>query len=230
MPVRLLNKFKYWTVSPCSRTDKRMQRLVAEARADGNLVAALGTPAAQHGCTRLGLHAGKKPVGLRAVAAVWLKGTLRHLTSTPCLISLAYSPISWRCHSLQVYLISTPAPRQVQRWLQRNGLLNTTQRVTFKIEKAADETMKFDLHKEWCKQNFVSRWLEKRLENRATIKPAYQGRFQSCSTVFGFTLSFLFARGWSKPTRRPPETNVRLHPPRSAGRDFFLPSPSSLHL
>jgi len=54
--------------------------VVAEARADGDLVASLGTPAAEHGCTRLGLHAGKEPVGLGAVAAVGLEGTLRHLT------------------------------------------------------------------------------------------------------------------------------------------------------
>ena len=39
-----------------------------------------GASAAKHGCTGLGLHAGKKPVGLRPVAAVRLKGTLRHLT------------------------------------------------------------------------------------------------------------------------------------------------------
>ena len=54
--------------------------VVAEAGADGDLVAALGTATAEYGRTRLGLHAGKKPVGLRAVAAVGLEGTLRHLT------------------------------------------------------------------------------------------------------------------------------------------------------
>ena len=54
--------------------------VVAEARADGDLVASFGTPAAEHGCARLGLHPGKEPVGLRAVAAVRLEGTLRHLT------------------------------------------------------------------------------------------------------------------------------------------------------
>ena len=55
-------------------------QLVAEASADGDLVASLGTTAAEYGCARLGLHPGKKPVGLRAVAAIRLKGTLRHLT------------------------------------------------------------------------------------------------------------------------------------------------------
>jgi hypothetical protein len=53
--------------------------VVAETGTDGNLVASLGTPAAQHGCARLGLHAGQKPVCLRAMAAVRLKGALRHI-------------------------------------------------------------------------------------------------------------------------------------------------------
>jgi hypothetical protein len=52
--------------------------LVAESCADGDLVTALGAAAVQDGSTGLGLHAGKKPMGLRAMAAVRLKGTLRH--------------------------------------------------------------------------------------------------------------------------------------------------------
>jgi hypothetical protein len=39
---------------------------------------ALGAAAIEDGGTSLGLHAGKKAVGLGAVAAVGLKGTLRH--------------------------------------------------------------------------------------------------------------------------------------------------------
>jgi hypothetical protein len=39
---------------------------------------ALGATAAQDGGARLGLHAGKKAVGLGPVTAVRLKGTLRH--------------------------------------------------------------------------------------------------------------------------------------------------------
>src|SRR5947208_3250271 len=54
--------------------------LVAVAGADGDLMTALGAAAAQHGRTRFGLHAGQKPVGLRAVATVRLESTLRHLT------------------------------------------------------------------------------------------------------------------------------------------------------
>jgi hypothetical protein len=72
--------------------------VVAETGADGDLVAALGTAPAKYGCARLGLHPGKKPVGLRAVAAVGLEGTLRHLTRL--LLNLFFAI----CNSLSVYL------------------------------------------------------------------------------------------------------------------------------
>jgi hypothetical protein len=52
--------------------------LVAETGADGDLVTALGSAAAENGGTGLCLHPGEEPVSLRAVAAVRLKGTLRH--------------------------------------------------------------------------------------------------------------------------------------------------------
>jgi len=55
-------------------------QLVAVAGADRNLVAALGPAAAENSGASLGLHAGKKAVGLRAVAAVGLKSTLGHGT------------------------------------------------------------------------------------------------------------------------------------------------------
>jgi hypothetical protein len=55
-----------------------LQRLVAETGADSDLVTALGTAAIEDGGTCLGLHAGEKAVGLGAVAAVGLEGTLRH--------------------------------------------------------------------------------------------------------------------------------------------------------
>src|SRR6266702_2922103 len=77
--------------------DARRAKLVAEAGAHGDLVASLGTPAAQHRCACLGLHPGKEPVGLRAVASVWLEGTLRHLI--PLLLNFFAG-----CNSLSVYL------------------------------------------------------------------------------------------------------------------------------
>jgi len=52
--------------------------LVAVTGADGNLVTALGAATAQNSSTRLCLHAAQKAMGLRTVAAVGLKGTLRH--------------------------------------------------------------------------------------------------------------------------------------------------------
>ncbi len=58
--------------------------LVAETGADGDLVTALRTAAAEHCGSSLGLHAGKEAVGLGAVAAVRLKSTLWHGTLYSC--------------------------------------------------------------------------------------------------------------------------------------------------
>jgi hypothetical protein len=55
-----------------------VKKLVAETGADGNLMTALGATAAQHCGTGLRLHTAQKAVGLGAVTAVRLKGTLRH--------------------------------------------------------------------------------------------------------------------------------------------------------
>jgi hypothetical protein len=56
----------------------RGDELVAVTGADGDLVTALGATTAEDGCASLGLHAREEAVGLGAVAAVRLKGTLRH--------------------------------------------------------------------------------------------------------------------------------------------------------
>ena len=52
--------------------------LVAEACGDGDLVTALGATTVEYGGTGLGLHAGKKAVGLGAVTTIGLESTLRH--------------------------------------------------------------------------------------------------------------------------------------------------------
>jgi hypothetical protein len=57
---------------------KAHRKLVAETGADGDLMTALGAAAAEHCGTCLRLHAGEEAVGLRAMAAVGLKSTLRH--------------------------------------------------------------------------------------------------------------------------------------------------------
>jgi hypothetical protein len=59
-------------------SEEKLESLVAETGADGDLVTALGAAAAEDGCTCFGLHAGEEAVGLGAVAAVGLEGTLRH--------------------------------------------------------------------------------------------------------------------------------------------------------
>ena len=53
-------------------------KLVAEASADSDTLAADGAAAAEHGCAALGLHAGTKAVGLHALAAIGLKCALGH--------------------------------------------------------------------------------------------------------------------------------------------------------
>jgi len=60
------------------RGQNAKQRLVAEASADSNALAANGAATAQHGCASLGLHARAETVSLHAFTAIGLKGTLGH--------------------------------------------------------------------------------------------------------------------------------------------------------
>jgi hypothetical protein len=81
---------------------------------------------------------------------------------------------------------------------------------------------KFILHKEWCKQNFVSFSLEKRLVFRATIKPAYQGRISILlnRTVLHFVVPL--RKGVVK-TYAKNSSNQRSSPPASvAGKGHLL--------
>jgi len=55
------------------------QALVAVPCTNSDLVTALGTSTAKDSSASLGLHPRKKPMGLCAVAAIGLKGTLRHV-------------------------------------------------------------------------------------------------------------------------------------------------------
>jgi hypothetical protein len=59
-------------------TSASSKELVAETGADGDLVTALGATTVKNSGARLGLHARKKAVGLGAMAAIGLEGTLRH--------------------------------------------------------------------------------------------------------------------------------------------------------
>jgi hypothetical protein len=142
--------------------------VVAETGADGDLVAALSAPTAQHGCARLGLHAGKKPVGLRAVAAVGLESTLRHWTGLLLNLSLL------RYATVIQY---TLCPRYSQSGKQSKGVTKASIRSTSKREKRGWDADKIDpasdLHKEWCNKKNVIQSLEIDLVFRATIKPAY---------------------------------------------------------
>jgi hypothetical protein len=118
---------------------------VAEAGADGNLVPPFGAPAAKHSRARLGLHPGQKPVSLGAVAAVGLKGTLRHFTRL--LLNLFVV-----CNSLPVYLKALPRFALQQRKGFSSGPkygLHATIKVDFL-------DVSIELHKEWCNAIFYS--------------------------------------------------------------------------
>jgi hypothetical protein len=72
---------------------------------------------------------------------------------------------------------SREVPRKSHGTCKEKALPNTVRDGTFARRKPRAEATKIILHKEWCKQKFVLQQLEKRLVFRATIKPAYQGRF-----------------------------------------------------
>lgn len=83
-----------WSTQILRQLDQQGIDLVAVTSAYSNFVTPLGASAAKHSCAGLGLHAGKKPVGLRPVAAVWLEGTLRHLTRLLLNLSLRFATVS----------------------------------------------------------------------------------------------------------------------------------------
>jgi hypothetical protein len=176
-------------------------------------VTALGTTAAKYGGARLGLHTGKEPVGLRAVAAVGLKGTLRHWTR----LLLKFFAV---CNSLSVYLKAFSNPKGEQR----KGVSRAAERD--RIEPPirpfqADRTaVSIGLHKEWCNKKNLSQSLEIDLVFRATIKPAYQRRFPIQRIALWFTLSFLFALASIKTGAKTSSKQCSSLPASGAVRDF----------
>jgi hypothetical protein len=58
--------------------ESEFAKLVAEAGADGDALAALGTAAAEDGGSALGLHASSEAMGLHAAMAIGLKCALGH--------------------------------------------------------------------------------------------------------------------------------------------------------
>jgi hypothetical protein len=83
--------------------------------------------------------------------------------------------------------------------MQRKGFTEPPRGLSFVSIKSRTEATKNILHKEWCKQNFVSFSLEKRPVFRATIKPAYQGRFfHPVLSQHASLCRYLSAKGWSK--------------------------------
>ena len=142
------------------------EELVAVTRADGDLVTALGSAAAEHSGTRFGLHTRQKTMSFSAVAAVGLKGTLRHVG----LLLLSF----FACrNSFSVYLMSGLIPKPILGELNAvsiDGTLAKSPETT--VENAGVTSPAGVLHKEWCNQIFVVQSLEIASRIRATIKPA----------------------------------------------------------
>jgi hypothetical protein len=168
-----------------------MVLVVAEASTDGDFVTTLGTSAAQYGCASLGLHPGKKPVGLRAVATVGLKGTLRHLTR----LLLNFFAV---CNSLSVYLKGPLLPN-------RTSMQGFTEAASQRAELDPNRHAKaFSIgpSQGMVQPNFLSliglksTWFSVLLSN-----PLTKHEIGFIEIVLWFTLSFLFAKG-AKPSTK----------------------------
>jgi hypothetical protein len=199
-----------FTGKPENKREQR--RLVAETSADRDLVAALGTAAAEYGRARLGLHAGKKPVGFRAVAAVGLEGTLRHLNR----LLLNFFAV---CNSLSVYLKAFMIPKRTAQQGFRGVVQEAHARRPMRLEKAN----RMNLHKEWCNRFFISHSLEIDLFFRANIKPAYQRRILIHSDRSLVYIVVSLRKGVAKPTAKI-SSKQRLSPLAGLG-DAGLPLP-----
>jgi hypothetical protein len=123
-------------------------------------VTALGAAAIQHSCSGFGLHAAQKPVGLRAVAAVGLKRTLRHSTELLNFLLTAVIPSTAPHH---ICFFKREDGLAVDLWIvTRNS--KYTRRPFFKakicsnkLRSKSDIASAFLLiHREWCnKKNVV---------------------------------------------------------------------------
>jgi len=167
--------------------------VVAEPCADGNLVTALGTAAAENGCARLGLHPGKEPVRLRAVAAVRLEGTLRHLTR----LLLNFFAV---CNSPSVYLKRACEPnRTVMAGFIRTAIA-TIDSHPKTASKNAVGSNQIEPSQGMVQRNFLSlNRLKSTSFSVLTSNPLTKDEFGLIQIVFWFTLSFLFAGGVVKP-------------------------------
>jgi hypothetical protein len=190
------------------------RQLVAEARADCNLMAAFGAPAAQHRCARLGLHPGKEPVGLRAVSAVRLKGTLRHLTSTPCSIFLALQ------QSLSIPEVRAMPKGKSQGTCKEKALQIPQALPLVKAKKRLPSQRKSFFTRNGANKILSPDPLKIVRFSVLLSNPLTKDDFTSGNNRTMLHFVVLLRKGVVKPKRRTPATSARLHPPRSAGRDF----------
>jgi hypothetical protein len=148
-------------------------------------VASLGTPAAEHRCARLGFHPGKEPVGLRAVTAVWLKGTLRHLNRLLLNLFAVYATVS------QYTRRASAAPsgrKEKELYARYSG------REIARTKPAKSVAGSIFTRNGATKKN-VQQSLETDSVFRATIKPAYQRRIP-IHTGSSFGLRCRFSSRW----------------------------------
>jgi hypothetical protein len=92
-------------------------------------------------------------VGLRAVAAVRLEGTLRHFN---WLLLNLIGTATVGCSSLSVYPKCDRCSQQNHRERAKPA---TSYRVALRLNSGTEtslETIKIDLHKEWCNLTFIS--------------------------------------------------------------------------
>jgi hypothetical protein len=94
VPLQSICGSDHWTRGPYLAGVRPAQTLVAVTRADRDFVAALGAAAAEYSCAGLRLHARKEPMGLGAMAAVRLKGTLGHVSGSCSIFSLSQQFLS----------------------------------------------------------------------------------------------------------------------------------------
>jgi hypothetical protein len=150
-------------------------------------VAALGAAAAQYSCACLGLHAGKKPVGLCAVAAVRLESTLRHLTRLLLRAELLINFFAV-CNSPSVYPKQLPIPkRTANEGLRRSGRgTRENEEKAWQIRPSQGMVQRKFLSLPALKSTSFSVLLSNPLTN---------DEFGLFEIVLWFTVSFFFAEG-----------------------------------
>lgn len=144
-------------------------RLVAIASGDGDLVAAFGAAAAEHGSACLGSHAGEEAVDFATAAAVGLEGALGHRirpVSKDVCWACASDAGGWRpgkpeCESPRGYPRSH-LPKSAQR--PRGACKQPSSGLRAVWEHLRGCTRRGSIQK--CKEDAARRWPKRRLDSK----------------------------------------------------------------